>query len=57
MKKWYQSWTIWTNIIAIVLVVINHAVLSGWVTPEIEAAVIAVANVILRVKTNSGITK
>jgi len=51
-KKWYQSWTIWANLLALVLFVANGLGFSDfepapWVT-EAGTIAILVVNIVLR---------
>lgn len=55
-KKWYLSITLWANVAMVIAVVANHLLAEGLITPEIEAVVVALVNVVLRLKTNSGVT-
>jgi len=57
MKKWYKSWTLIVNACAIVILVTEYLVTKQIVNPEIHALVVAIANIILRLKTNKAVTK
>lgn len=54
-KKWWQSWTVWANVLGVILIILNHATLNGWIPAEAEALGIAIVNFILRFKTNAAI--
>jgi len=57
MKKWYRSKTIWTNTIAIVVMVLVNLGLTE-VSQEIataEASILAVINLVLRIVTKQGL--
>ena len=58
-KRWFRSKTIWTNIIAIVVLVLVNVGLTE-VSQEVataEASILAVINLILRVVTKQGLEK
>ncbi len=51
-KKWYQSWTIWANLLALVLFIANGLGFADfksapWVT-DVGTIVILVINIVLR---------
>lgn len=53
-KPWYQSRMLWTNALAIVVWAVQ--VRYGFVIDkDIQAAIIAVVNIVLRLDTNTGI--
>ena len=56
MKKWYASKTIWTNAVMLVGVIILNTTGKNLLTPEVQAAIISVVNLILRVVTKEEIT-
>ena len=47
-KKWYQSKTLWFNIITLVLSTLDTLSGSGFIKPEIYAIIVAIGNVVLR---------
>ncbi len=56
MKKWYQSRILWLNILALVLTVVELS--TGYVlAAAIQDSIVAIINIILRVRTNQGLTK
>ena len=57
MKKFWKSKTMIINVCAIVIMIGEYLVAQTIISPEIHAIVLAVANLILRMKTNEGITK
>ena len=61
MKNWWQSKTIWTNAIAMLAVLAGIFGAGDILTPELQtqivAIVMAVVNVVLRFKTDTGIKK
>ncbi len=56
MKKWYTSKTLIFNTLAAVAVVIQAATGTAWLDAELQAAIIVVLNVALRLVTNAGLT-
>jgi hypothetical protein len=55
-KPWYLSKTLWVNIIAFAVLLIQ--VNTGFViSPEEQAAIIVLVNLILRAVTNKGLTR
>ena len=48
MKSIFASKTFWANVIMGILVLIQWATDQAWIDIELQAAIIAVANVILR---------
>lgn len=55
MKKWYQSWTVWFNVILVLVATVAEL---GNVIPipqDILVFVAGVGNFILRLKTTKGI--
>lgn len=57
MKKWYKSKTVIVNTLAAIAVLIQAATGTPWLDAELQAAIIVVANVVLRLVTNSGLEK
>ena len=58
MKKWYTSKTLWTNIIAIIVIVLVNLGITD-ISTEIAAAegsILGVINLVLRLVTNQGLT-
>jgi hypothetical protein len=56
MKKWYASKTIWTNVLMLIGAIIYNTTGQDLLTPEVQAAIITVVNVILRIITKEEIT-
>jgi hypothetical protein len=56
VKKWYQSWTVWTNIILIALFVVQYAIDQSWMPIWAEGLIVGVVNLLLRIKTGEQIT-
>lgn len=57
MKKWYMSKTLWVNVLAIAVMVTEYLIANQLYSPEIHVIVLAVINMILRLVTNTGVTK
>ena len=60
MKKWYQSLTLIVNIIAIIAIVLNSQYgiqLDAEAQAVLATGILAVINIILRLKTNTALTK
>ena len=55
-KKWYQSKTLWVNVVTLAITIITTLITQNIIAPEIGAAVLGVANIILRLLTNQPIT-
>lgn len=56
MKPWYLSKTLWVNILAVVVLLLQ--VQFGFVVePEEQVGILAVINLILRVFTDQSVTK
>lgn len=56
MKKWYASKTLWSNLLMLGGVVALNATGKDILTPEVQAAILVVVNVILRIVTKEEIT-
>ena len=56
MKKWYCSRTIWANALMLAGALIANISGQDILTPEVQASILAVVNVILRVVTKEEIT-
>lgn len=56
MKKWYVSKTLWSNALMLVGVIALNATGKDILTPEVQAAILVVVNVVLRIVTNEEIT-
>jgi len=53
-KKWFQSWTLWTNIVGAVCLFLQTQ--FGFVVdPKIQGYILFILNVLLRFKTDSPI--
>jgi hypothetical protein len=56
VKKWYQSKTLWANIIGLVVMGVEYAVGVGWLAIGAEGIALSILNGILRLMTNQPIT-
>ena len=54
-KKWWMSKTLWTNVVILLITLITTAITQKLIAPEIGAAVLGIANIILRFLTNQPI--
>lgn len=55
MKDWYQSATLWTNLILLLTIVTEEILQSGALSTKYMVYGTIVLNVLLRLKTNKGI--
>jgi len=55
MKAWWKSRTIWLNLLALLAVVIQEWTGQDILTPEVQVAILAALNTILRFRTNEGV--
>jgi len=55
MKSWYMSKTLWLNVLAIAVVVVQAVQGQPWVNPEIQVFILAVLNAVVRLLTNTSI--
>jgi len=56
-KKWYFSKTLWLNILASAIAIVQALQGQPWINPEIQIFILAILNAILRLITNQAITK
>lgn len=56
-KKWYTSKTVIANVLAAVLVIVQALQGQPWLDPEMQAAILAVINVLLRLVTRQPVSK
>ena len=57
-KKFWKSKTLWLNLIAIVLFIVEYATQQSWMAISISGLVVGVLNMIVRLfLTNQGLTK
>mgnify|MGYP001603848990 CR=1 FL=1 len=55
-KIWYESWTIWANIVGILVIGLQMVLSMNLVIdPEWQALILAVLNLLLRFKTTNGV--
>lgn len=57
MKHWYQSKTLWINLIAVVAFGMQTFTGKDIITPEMQAMALAVINMVLRAITKHELTK
>lgn len=53
MKKWYLSRTIWVNFIALIALIFQTITGKEIMSPEFQAMILTIANVILRIITKA----
>ena len=56
MKKWYTSWTIWTNAGVLGVVGILNYLADVAVSGDVTTILLAISNLVLRFKTDTGVT-
>lgn len=56
-KKWWQSKTIWANVLIAVAVIIQAATGVQWLSLEVQGAIIVLVNLILRLVTKKGLER
>ena len=56
-KKWWKSKVVWVNTLAALAVIIQAITGTAWLDAELQTAILVVANVILRLLTNTGLEK
>ena len=58
MKLWFQSWTIWANLIGIVLIILQFVMqINLIIDPEWQALILAIINILLRFKTTTTVAR
>ena len=56
-KKWYTSRTLWLNVLAIALFVVEYMTQQSWVTVSISAMIVGILNMVVRFMTSQPIGK
>ena len=56
-KKWWHSKTLIVNLLAALAVLIQAVTGTPWLDAELQAAIIVIANVALRIVTKTGLEK
>ena len=56
MKSWYQSKTLWLNILATLVTIIQALQGQAWINPEYQVFILAVLNALVRLLTNTSIS-
>jgi hypothetical protein len=54
-KKWYTSKTMWVNALAVIAGIIQGVTGEAWFNAEAQVGVLALANMILRAVTKTGL--
>jgi len=57
MKKWYYSKTLWVNSIALIAGIVQAVTGNVWLDVATQASIVAAINLVLRLVTNSGLSK
>ena len=55
-KKYWQSKTVWLNVLMALGVLIQSITGTNWLDAELQGAIIILANVILRLVTHTGLS-
>jgi hypothetical protein len=55
MKKWYESKTLWINVISIMALLAQSYYKKDVISPEIQATLLSIINLVLRLITKDGI--
>jgi len=55
MKNWWTSKTVWLNILATLVVIVQAIQGQPWVNPEYQVFALAVLNALVRLLTNTAI--
>ncbi len=56
MKKWWTSKTLWLNILATIIVIVQAMQGQPWIEPEYQVFILAVLNGLVRLITNTAIS-
>ena len=56
-KSWWKSKTVWMNTLAAIAIIVQTITGEAWLDAELQGAIIVVANVALRLFTNTGLGK
>ena len=56
MKNWYMSKTVWLNILAVLVVVVQALQGQAWINPEYQVLALAILNAVVRLLTNQPIS-
>jgi len=57
VKKWYQSKTLYLNVIGAAVAIVQALQGQPWIDPEIQVLILAVLNALLRFITKASLTK
>jgi len=56
MKNWWASKTLWLNVLATAVVIVQAVQGQTWVNPEYQVFALAVLNALVRLLTNTSIS-
>ena len=54
-KKWYYSRTLWVNFVAVMAIAVQGVTGKDMLNPEVQGAVLGIANFALRIITKSDV--
>ena len=58
MKLWFQSWTIWANLIGSTVIILQLILQTDLIIdPEWQALILAILNILLRFKTSTALER
>lgn len=57
MKPWYHSKSLWVMAVALVASIISGITGETWLDGEMQATIVSLVGLILRLVTNEGLTK
>ncbi len=49
-KKWYESSTIWLNIVGVIIIALQMVLQSNTLNPDVAALILAVLNILNRIR-------
>lgn len=52
MKKWYESRTLWFNLVGLLVVVLEYFSQVNWFDPQLLATLLGLGNAVLRFRTS-----
>lgn len=56
MKQWWKSKTVWLNVLAAIIAIVQALQGQAWISPEIQVLILAVLNALVRLLTNTAIS-
>lgn len=55
LKNWYESRTVWFNLLGLLVVVLEYLGQINLIDPELLGGLLGLGNVLLRFRTNEGV--